>query len=336
MSRRTKHRSRLFGFLGLALLLHINLIVLVAFIISLFPERWQTRDTPLKPIDVALVPADELRQEQQLAGLEALKREELKKEEKKEEEKDKDLKGQVVDIAPPAEERQPDKARFLSEYDSRVAKEKKGPVMPTTPGRLMASRPPPQPRQPLPPEQREEVERKAMQLAMREPSDGRREGPRGEVPQAEVPRSDLPKDHGGDEPSKPDELPKQGGGDGRVAPGGAPPGKRLTMDDLRLSDEELGRAVGGRANDYLKDVDEGRAPVGGSEELSAGQMHLERMLFGFRTRWGLEASEISMEASGTSLEYLCDSGLIELHNKRIFPTVKGYLFADRLPLMVSA
>lgn len=87
---------------------------------------------------------------------------------------------------------------------------------------------------------------------------------------------------------------------------------------------------------YLRNLDEGAVPVGGSEELSAGQMHLERMLFGFRTRWGVEASEISSEASGATLKDLCDSGLIELHDKRIFPTVKGYLFADRLPLMVSA
>ena len=87
--------------------------------------------------------------------------------------------------------------------------------------------------------------------------------------------------------------------------------------------------------DYLKDVDSGRAPVEGSEILSPAQMHLERLLFGFRTQWGVEVSEIADGPSRRGLESLLDSRFVELHESRIIPTVKGYLFADRLPLTVS-
>lgn len=67
-------------------------------------------------------------------------------EQRKEEEKTK-AEGQVVDIARPAVEERPDKARFLAEYDSRVDRETKGPS-----GRWQAGSPqppsPPAPAQP--------------------------------------------------------------------------------------------------------------------------------------------------------------------------------------------
>ena len=101
--------------------------------------------------------------------MEEKEEEELKKEEKKKEEEEKDLKGQVVDLPRPAEEMHPDKAKFLSEYDSRVKKETKAPPVPFKPGRVVADRPVPRTEKSPPPTPQEQkrVERKVMKLAMR-------------------------------------------------------------------------------------------------------------------------------------------------------------------------
>jgi TonB family protein len=65
----------------------------------------------------------------ELARPEAKTAEEKKREEqKKREEEDPRAKGQVVDIARPAIEARPDEARFVAEYDSRVARETRGPI----------------------------------------------------------------------------------------------------------------------------------------------------------------------------------------------------------------
>jgi TonB family protein len=53
--------------------------------------------------------------------------EKLRSEQVKKEEQDKNPHGQVVDIARPAVEQRPDEAKFVSEYDSKVDKETKGP-----------------------------------------------------------------------------------------------------------------------------------------------------------------------------------------------------------------
>ncbi|MDD3846106.1 MAG: radical SAM family heme chaperone HemW [Syntrophorhabdaceae bacterium] len=87
--------------------------------------------------------------------------------------------------------------------------------------------------------------------------------------------------------------------------------------------------------DYLGGIDTRSCAVGGSEVLSEEQMRLERLLFGFRTRWGLEEAELPGDLCRKRLEDLQKKGLIEISEKRITPTLEGYLFADRLPLMVS-
>ncbi|HNT43661.1 MAG TPA: hypothetical protein PKN85_04315, partial [Syntrophorhabdaceae bacterium] len=65
------------------------------------------------------------------------------------------------------------------------------------------------------------------------------------------------------------------------------------------------------------------------------QMRLERLLFGFRTMWGVELQELSGKDCANRLEDLREKGLVEVRGVRVVPTLRGYLFADRLPLMVS-
>ncbi len=86
---------------------------------------------------------------------------------------------------------------------------------------------------------------------------------------------------------------------------------------------------------YLEFVHAGRTPVGGSEDLSYSQMNLEKILFGSRTMWGIHVRDIVPPPSRERITALCDSGFFRIEGERIIPTLKGYLFADKLPLMIS-
>jgi len=88
-------------------------------------------------------------------------------------------------------------------------------------------------------------------------------------------------------------------------------------------------------DDYLRGVHDRSQAVGGSEVLSEEQVFLEDLLFGFRTRWGVEAALLSGSPHAANVEALQEEGLVEVWGERIRPTLKGYLFADRLPLIVS-
>lgn len=258
MPLRARIVRRITGFLGLSVLLHLNIALIIIAVLALRPEGCAGKREllPLKPLEVSLV--DRNQEAKELAArLDELQKasEQLKKEEKKDEQKEKDLKGQVVDVPKPLEEKQPDKARFLAEHDTKVDKETKGRPAPYKPGRLIADRPgrarQPAPPAPLPEREQREVERKVMKLAMR---------PRAEP---DVPRSELPPDPKGDEPGRaPPRDPNALKGprstdDGAVDQSKSKSKKKLTLKDLRLSDSELARAVGSRVNDYLKDVEDG-------------------------------------------------------------------------------
>lgn len=86
---------------------------------------------------------------------------------------------------------------------------------------------------------------------------------------------------------------------------------------------------------YLGQLNSGSSAVEGSETLSEEQMRLERLLFGFRTMWGVELKELSGKGCANRLEDLQQKGFVEVRGERIVTTLTGYLFADRLPLMVS-
>jgi TonB family protein len=245
MRRRNQRRTLLKGFLGLSILLHANLVLLVVVVVSLNPDGCATTDLDLDPFEVALVPEDEVPEEEQLK----LDKEELEEEEKKEQEQDKDVDGQVVELPKPLEEQRPDKAKFLSEYDSKVKKQTKAPPQPFKAGRLVADRPPPRPpRTPPPsPKEIEKVERKVLKLAMRT---------RPDVPSSELEPSQK---EDPDEPAKVKPVPQK-------VPKGPPsprqqesaPQKKVTLQDLQLSEEELLKALGSRVNDYLKGVEQGK------------------------------------------------------------------------------
>jgi oxygen-independent coproporphyrinogen-3 oxidase len=86
---------------------------------------------------------------------------------------------------------------------------------------------------------------------------------------------------------------------------------------------------------YLKHIKDGRTPVDGFEELSSSQMNLEKFLFGFRTMWGIDVRQIVPVPSQDKIRELYGSGFVTYKDDRITPTLKGYLFADKLPLMLS-
>jgi TonB family protein len=246
MRPKNSHRHALASALAISLYLHLSLIAFLAFLVNIKgPNGCRGEDLAMQPFEISLVP---LQSETTQLELEKKKKEELKKEEEKERQEEKLINGQVVDIPAPAEERQPEKAKFLSEHDSKVEKETKGPPVPFKPGKIIPDRQMPTPKQspvqPSDPRKQEEVERKIMKLAMRaEPA---------------VPKSRVEPDMKGDELAKPEkkETPQIQGPSSVQEPQESQK-RRLTMNDLRLSDQELNRALGTRANDYLKDIDEG-------------------------------------------------------------------------------
>ena len=220
------------------MLLHVNLVLLAVAVLSANPDGCASYDPDLQPFEVSLVPADEVERDEEKKK----KLEEIAKEKKKD-----DPKGQVVDMPPPDEEQRPDKARFLSDYDSKVKKETKGPQVPFKPGRLIPKRPIHVPRQPPSTrQQRRELRRKMLKLAMR--------------PKVKVPRSEMPDSQKGDEPAKVDKKEPQKAPRGPRSPKAAPAGpqKKLSIKELKLSNQELARLLGSRVNDYLKGVDDGK------------------------------------------------------------------------------
>jgi oxygen-independent coproporphyrinogen-3 oxidase len=86
---------------------------------------------------------------------------------------------------------------------------------------------------------------------------------------------------------------------------------------------------------YLRRLSSGSSAVAGSETLSEEQIRLERFLLGFRTMWGVELKDVSGEGCVDRLDDLQEKGFVEVIGDRVVPTLTGYLFADRLPLMVS-
>jgi putative oxygen-independent coproporphyrinogen III oxidase len=92
------------------------------------------------------------------------------------------------------------------------------------------------------------------------------------------------------------------------------------------------RSVGG----YCRALKEGGKPVEDMEALTAEQLRLERVLLGFRTRKGVTLRDLAVpddKESAKALRRLQRSGTVRVSDLRVVPTLKGYLVADRLPLM---
>jgi putative oxygen-independent coproporphyrinogen III oxidase len=77
-------------------------------------------------------------------------------------------------------------------------------------------------------------------------------------------------------------------------------------------------------------------PVEGEEKLSPEQLELERLFLGFRNLEGVNIKNtLDKPLCENALKKLIASKHVEVHSGKIIPTVKGYLIADRLPLMIS-
>jgi oxygen-independent coproporphyrinogen-3 oxidase len=91
---------------------------------------------------------------------------------------------------------------------------------------------------------------------------------------------------------------------------------------------------------YRQDVESGRAPVTGEEDLTPEELRLEALYFGFRTKRGIHVPEFRerygidlFQEKGTVLRCLRDEGLVTLDDDFLAPTRRGLALADRLCLL---
>ncbi len=87
-------------------------------------------------------------------------------------------------------------------------------------------------------------------------------------------------------------------------------------------------------NQYCQALEQGRLPVEEQEELTEEQVQLEIISLGLRTRAGLDLSRLgdSLNLEKT-LSRLVEAQLVSVTNNHMVPTLKGFLLADRLPLL---
>jgi oxygen-independent coproporphyrinogen-3 oxidase len=77
-------------------------------------------------------------------------------------------------------------------------------------------------------------------------------------------------------------------------------------------------------------------PVEASERLSPDQERLERILLGLRTQEGVALEDVlGTSKDKNSLVRLKKSGFVRVSQNRVSPTKKGFLIADRLPLILA-
>lgn len=82
---------------------------------------------------------------------------------------------------------------------------------------------------------------------------------------------------------------------------------------------------------YCDALEEGRAPVEGSECLTDEQLQIESIMLGLRTADGLNQDAIIYNhQSNRMLQGLQKAGFLRIENGRVFPTRKGFLVADYL------
>ncbi len=91
---------------------------------------------------------------------------------------------------------------------------------------------------------------------------------------------------------------------------------------------------------YLRDVNNGRAPLAGKEDLSPEELQLEALYFGFRTKRGIHVPDFRerygidlFREKGVALRGLRDEGFVTLEDEFLAPTRRGLALADRLCLL---
>ena len=189
-------------------------------------------------------------------------------EEAKKEEEDKSPKGQVVDLAKPAIEERPDRANYVSEYDSKVDRETKGAHGRDHAGAKEAASlpaPPPSQQSEPPPGQPNAKPLRPGPLAMRELERRAQSGQDGSFDEAREQDGEMrrpgQRSEGSSQQARPEEAPGQNGSNAPQGLGGkrASEGQKSPNLNLNPSTDALQKAIGRGAGsmDYLKDVDDG-------------------------------------------------------------------------------
>ncbi len=84
---------------------------------------------------------------------------------------------------------------------------------------------------------------------------------------------------------------------------------------------------------YCEALERGEAPVDGIENLTDEQKRMESVALGLRTLQGIDIKETGLDPENSDvISDLKASGYIHVDKGRIFPTRKGFLIADHLPL----
>lgn len=85
---------------------------------------------------------------------------------------------------------------------------------------------------------------------------------------------------------------------------------------------------------YCGALQEGRAPVSGEEQLTREQRELESLYLGLRTKGGITLSRVKASRDfKTLLPELLQEDYVKVIDQKVVPTTKGFLVADRLPLV---
>jgi oxygen-independent coproporphyrinogen-3 oxidase len=78
---------------------------------------------------------------------------------------------------------------------------------------------------------------------------------------------------------------------------------------------------------YAEQLAQGELPVGGSEELSADDIHMERVMLTARLRTGLPLSELTVSERNSADQVVAD-GLAIVDDDHLILTDRGRLLAD--------
>jgi len=85
---------------------------------------------------------------------------------------------------------------------------------------------------------------------------------------------------------------------------------------------------------YCRALERGKAPVAGRERLSTEQQRLEAIMLGLRTRLGVPLDLLCPGGRDAHVvERLRQEGVVEVRDAMVFPTTRGLLLADSLPLL---
>jgi oxygen-independent coproporphyrinogen-3 oxidase len=86
--------------------------------------------------------------------------------------------------------------------------------------------------------------------------------------------------------------------------------------------------------EYINVLNKGSRPIEEKEKIGKKEKKLESLFLGFRTKQGIALGALKeYKKVEIVLNRLIESGLIEMQGDRAVPTKKGFLVADRLPLM---